>query len=129
MDADQKVDPWPTEIRVSADRRALTVGFEGGDVFTLAAEFLRVMSPSAEVQGHTPEQKKTVPGKRDVVILKVEPVGNYAVRIVFDDLHDSGIYGWRLLRRYGREQAALWQAYLDDLAAKGMTRDPARRAP
>ncbi|HRJ69684.1 MAG TPA: DUF971 domain-containing protein [Beijerinckiaceae bacterium] len=129
MDADQKVDPWPTEIRVSADRRALTVGFEGGDVFTLAAEFLRVMSPSAEVQGHTPEQKKTVPGKRDVVILKVEPVGNYAVRIVFDDLHDSGIYGWRLLRRYGREQTALWQAYLDDLAARGMTRDPARRAP
>lgn len=124
IETDQTPDVWPSELRVSADRRALTVGFEGDGRFVLPAEFLRVMSPSAEVQGHTPEQKKTVPGKRDVAIAAVEPVGNYAVRIVFDDRHDSGIYGWRLLHRYGREQGALWQAYLDDLAAKGLSCGP-----
>ncbi|HET6492471.1 MAG TPA: DUF971 domain-containing protein, partial [Burkholderiales bacterium] len=82
----------PTELRVSKDRRLLTVTFSGEGAFELPAEMLRVLSPSAEVQGHSPEQRVTVPGKRNVAIARIEPVGNYAVRIVFDDMHDTGIF-------------------------------------
>jgi DUF971 family protein len=112
----------PTELRVSKDRRLLTVTFPGGRLFELPAEILRVLSPSAEVQGHSPEQRVTVPGKRDVAIGRVEPVGNYAVRIVFDDRHDTGIFTWNYLEELGAEKEARWQAYLDELAQKGLSR-------
>jgi DUF971 family protein len=114
---------WPTELRLAKDRKVLTVAFEGGDSFALPAEYLRVKSPSAEVQGHSPDERKTVPGKRNVMILEVQPVGNYAVRLVFDDLHSTGIFSWDYLLELGRNQAKYWQTYLDELAAKNMTRD------
>jgi DUF971 family protein len=116
-------DNWPTELRLSKDRKTLTVAFDGGDSFALPAEYLRVKSPSAEVQGHSPDERKTVPGKRNVMILEVNPVGNYAVRLVFDDLHSTGIFSWDYLLDLGRSQPKYWQDYLDELAAKGMTRD------
>lgn len=119
--------PWPTELRLRKDRKALVVTFDSGESFELPAEYLRVTSPSAEVQGHSPDERKTVPGKRDVGILELSPVGNYAVRIGFDDLHSTGIYSWDYLLTLGREQAARWQDYLDELAAKGLSRDPPPR--
>jgi DUF971 family protein len=112
----------PTELRVSKDRRLLTVMFPDGGRFELPAEMLRVLSPSAEVQGHSPEQRVTVPGKRNVAIGRIEPVGNYAVRIVFDDRHDTGIFTWAYLRELGEEREGRWQAYLDELAEKGLSR-------
>jgi DUF971 family protein len=120
--------PWPTEIRLSAEKTALHLTFDDGFKTMLRAEMLRVMSPSAEVQGHTPDEKKTVPGKINVAIIGVEPVGNYAIRLRFDDLHDSGIYGWDLLYRYGKDQEQLFAAYLAELDAKGLSREPRRRA-
>ena len=113
----------PTELRVSKDRRLLTVTFPGHTPSELSAELLRVLSPSAEVQGHSPDQRVTVPGKRDVAISKIEPVGNYAVRITFSDFHDTGIFTWSYLHTLGHERDARWQAYLDELAAKGLSRD------
>lgn len=118
---------WPTEIRLSKDRRTLHIAFEDGTSHALAAELLRVESPSAEVQGHGPTQKKTVPGKAEVEILKVEPVGHYAVKLTFDDMHDTGIFGWDYLRELGETGAAKMQAYLDALAAQGLSREPRRR--
>ena len=115
--------PWPMEVRLQKDRRGLQVAFEDGANFTLPAEYLRVESPSAEVQGHSPDERKTVPGKRNVMILEVQPVGNYAVRLVFDDLHSTGIFSWDYLLELGRNQAKYLQTYLDELAAKNMTRD------
>jgi DUF971 family protein len=113
----------PTELRVSKDRRMLTVTFPGHHhAFELPAELLRVLSPSAEVQGHSSEQRVTVPGKRDVAIARIEPTGNYAVRIVFDDGHDTGIFTWDYLHRMGHDKAAMWQGYLDELAAKRLSR-------
>jgi DUF971 family protein len=114
--------PWPTELRLQKDRRTLVVTFDSGESFELAAEYLRVRSPSAEVQGHSPADRKTVGGKRNVAILEVNPVGNYAVRLVFDDLHSTGIYSWEHLLDLGRNRAAYWQAHLDELAAKGIER-------
>jgi DUF971 family protein len=118
---------WPTEIRLSKDRRTLHVAFEDGASYALPAELLRVESPSAEVQGHGPTQKKTVPGKREVEIIAVEPIGHYAVKLSFDDMHDTGIFGWDYLRELGEHGEAKMQAYLDELAAKGLSREPARR--
>lgn len=115
---------WPTEIRYVSEDKTLLVSFDSGERFTYPAEFLRVESPSAEVQGHGPGQKQTVAGRRHVGIMEIVPVGNYAVRIKFDDLHDSGIFSWQYLYRIGRDQDAIWQAYLDDVAAKGLSRDP-----
>jgi DUF971 family protein len=115
--------PWPTELRLSKDKRTLTVVFEGDESFALPAEYLRVKSPSAEVQGHSAEERKTVPGKRNVAILRVDPVGNYAVRLTFDDMHSTGIFAWDYLRQLGLNQPQYWQDYLDELAAKGLTRD------
>jgi len=115
---------WPTELRLSKDRKTLTVSFEDGRSFALPAEYLRVKSPSAEVQGHSPDERKTVPGKRNVAILEVNPVGNYAVRLVFDDMHSTGIFSWDYLLDLGCSQPKYWQDYLDEVAAKGMTRDP-----
>src|SRR5690348_16211654 len=116
---------WPTEIKLQRDRAALVVSFDNGERYELPAEYLRVKSPSAEVQGHSPDERKTVPGKRNVMILEVNPVGNYAVRLVFDDMHSTGIYSWEYLAELGENQAAYWQDYLDELAAKGMSRDRA----
>jgi len=119
--------PWPTELRLAKDKKSLAVTFEGGASFTLAAEYLRVTSPSAEVQGHSPSERKTVPGKRNVAILEVQQIGNYAVRLVFDDMHSTGIYSWDYLFELGRDHARKWQEYLDDLAGKNLSRDPVKR--
>ncbi len=115
---------WPTEIRLKKDEKILEVEFDDGRRFALPAELLRVESPSAEVQGHSPSQKQIVAGRRHVGIMEVEPVGNYAVRLRFDDMHDTGLYSWSYLRKLGEEQDALWQAYLDALEARGLSRDP-----
>ncbi len=101
-------DLWPTEIRLSADRRVLNVAFEDGARYALPAEYLRVSSPSAEVQGHSPLERKVIGGKRAVAILAVEPVGNYAVKLGFDDMHDTGIYGWGYQHTPGREYESRW---------------------
>src|SRR5580700_8644965 len=119
--------PWPTELRLHKDKAALTVAFDTGDTFAFPAEFLRVHSPSAEVQGHSPDERKTVGGKRHVIITEVHPVGNYAVRLVFDDMHSTGIFSWDYFLKLGRDQGRLWGDYLADLAAKGLTRDPPKR--
>jgi DUF971 family protein len=112
-----------TELRLSKDKRLLTVGFADGSRFELPAELLRVESPSAEVQGHDPSQKKIIPGKRNVEIIKIEPVGNYAVRIVFDDMHDTGIYSWDVLNRLGTQGEELMANYEARLREENMSRD------
>jgi len=114
---------WPVEIRVAKDRRALHVAFDDGQSFGLSAELLRVTSPSAEVQGHSEAQRKTVGGKRNVTILTVDPVGNYAVRIGFDDMHATGIYSWAFLHDLGLNAERRLQDYFVDLQAKGLDRD------
>jgi DUF971 family protein len=113
-----------TEIRLRKAERVLEVAFDDGARFSLPAEYLRVESPSAEVQGHGPGQKRIVAGRRHVGVMTIEPVGNYAIRLVFDDLHDTGIYSWEYLHQLGREQARRWVSYLDALAARGLSRDP-----
>ncbi len=120
---------WPTEIRLSGDKRVLTVAFDGGGRFELPAEYLRVSSPSAEVQGHSPAERKVLGGKREVAILSVEPIGNYAVKLFFDDMHDTGIYGWDYLFDLGREYRNRWSTYLRELEERGLTRDRAATAP
>jgi DUF971 family protein len=117
-----ETDPWPTELRLHKDRKTLTVAFDSGESFDLAAEYLRVRSPSAEVQGHSPDERKTVAGKKNVAILEVNPIGNYAVRLVFDDLHSTGIFSWAYLFELGRDREIKWQEYLDELAGKGLSR-------
>ncbi len=116
--------PIATELRFNKAQRVLEVAFDDGARFTYPAEYLRVESPSAEVQGHSPSQKQIVPGRRHVGITAIEPVGNYAVRLVFDDLHDTGIYSWDYLHELGREQDRRWAAYLAALDARGLRRDP-----
>jgi DUF971 family protein len=118
--------PWPTELRLHKDRKVLTVAFDSGERFDLAAEYLRVCSPSAEVQGHSPSERRTVGGKRDVQILELHPVGNYAVRPVFDDLHSTGIFSWDYLFELGQDRDAHWGECLRDLAATGLSREPKR---
>jgi DUF971 family protein len=119
-----EVQPWPVEIRVDRAEKWLQVTFDDGASFTLPAELLRVESPSAEVQGHGPGQKTAVAGRRHVTILDLEPVGNYAVKIKFDDMHDTGMYSWRYLYHLGQNQEQLWQEYLQRLEQKGLSRDP-----
>jgi DUF971 family protein len=114
---------WPTELRLSKDRRTLSISFENGQRHDLPAEYLRVESPSAEVQGHGPNEKKTIGGKINVEILSVVPVGHYAVKLVFDDMHDTGIYGWDALDEMGRHYATRWQVYLDNLRLAGLSRE------
>ena len=123
------VKRWPSEIRLSKDKRSLSVAFDDGAAFDLPAEYLRVASPSAEVQGHSPSERKTVPGKREVMIIGVEPVGNYAVKLTFDDMHSTGIYGWDYLYELGARHEEKWAEYLAELEAKGLSREPARRRP
>jgi len=114
---------WPSEVRLSPDKRALRVVFEDGVDFELSAEYLRIESPSAEVQGHSPSEKKTVGGKRKVRILAVSSVGNYALKLQFDDGHDTGIYTWRYLFELGETYATKWQSYLTNLETASLTRD------
>jgi len=115
-------EPWPTELKVDKDRVLLTVSFDDGASFSLPAELLRVMTPSAEVQGHSPSERVTVPGKKSVRILRIEPVGNYAARIVFNDGHDTGLYTWAYLRELGENKDRRFQDYLAELAAKRLSR-------
>jgi DUF971 family protein len=115
--------PRPTELRVSADKRQLTVSFSNGERFELPAEMLRVLSPSAEVQGHSAAERKLVPGKRNVAIARLVPTGNYAVRIVFDDGHDTGIFTWSFFHELGRHLPEKIAAYEAELKQKGLSRD------
>ena len=114
--------PWPTELR-SRDRGAvLVVTFDTGESFEFSAEYLRVESPSAEVKGHGPGQEVTLGNKRNVKIMSIEPVGNYAVKLTFDDMHSTGLYSWDYLAKLGREQEVIWSSYLAKLEEKGLTR-------
>lgn len=115
-------DAWPTELRVTEAGRVLRVAFADGASHDLSAEYLRVSSPSAEVQGHSPADRKVPGGKRSVAIAGADPVGNYAVKLRFDDGHDTGLYTWAYLHRLATQRDALWQAYLDELQAKGLSR-------
>jgi DUF971 family protein len=117
---------WPVEIRLKRAEKLLEIAFDDGTRFRLPAEYLRVESPSAEVQGHGPGQKTLVHGRAAVAITAIEPVGNYAVRLVFDDLHDTGIYSWTYLYELGQEQEKRWAGYLHALAAAGLSRTPKR---
>lgn len=117
---------WPVELRLKRTDKLLEVAFDDGTRFRLPAEYLRVESPSAEVQGHGPGQKTLVHGRAHVGIMGLEPIGNYAVRITFDDLHDTGIYSWSYLYLLGVEQEKRWRDYLDGLAANGLSREPVR---
>jgi DUF971 family protein len=116
--------PWPTELRVDRAEKLLIVTFDDGARFALPAELLRVESPSAEVKGHGPGQKTIVAGRRHVGIMDLEPVGNYAVRILFDDMHNTGMYSWPYLHHLGRNQEKLWATYLSALEQRGLSRDP-----
>jgi DUF971 family protein len=115
-------EAWPLEIKLERNPSALSVRFEGGEEFVLPAEYLRVESPSAEVKGHGGGEMPPVAGKRDVEIVKIEPVGNYAIRLIFDDGHSTGLYSWPLLYGLGAERAQRWAAYLERLAAQGLSR-------
>jgi len=118
---------WPTEIRLKQAEKRLEIDFDDGKRFAYPAEFLRVERPSAEVQGPGPADKKIVAGRLYVGILEIEPVGNYAIRIKFDDLHDTGIYSWQYLYGLGENQEALWQTYLAEIEKRGLKRDPRAR--
>lgn len=114
--------PWPTDIQVRRAERTVTIRFDSGESFDLSAEYLRVESPSAEVQGHGAARPPPVVGKERVAIVAAEPVGNYAVRFIFDDGHDSGLYSFDLLYALGREQHERWGAYVKRLADAGTKR-------
>ncbi len=114
---------WPTEIRLKDNKKTLIVAFNDGQTHEYTAEYLRVCSPSAEVQGHNPSQKKTVPGKINVGIMTIEPVGNYAVRIHFDDMHNSGIFTWTYFLELANEREKHWGGYLKELEEKGLGRE------
>jgi len=114
----------PIEIRLRREEKILDVDFEDGVTLSLPAELLRVESPSAEVQGHSPSQKKTVAGRRHVGIMGVESVGNYAIRIKFDDMHDTGIFSWDFLHDMGMRKDELWDGYIAELEAQSLSRDP-----
>mgnify|MGYP005704455563 FL=1 len=122
-DSDLSITPAPSEIRLSADRKTLQITFADGNIASLAAELLRVESPSAEVQGHGADQKTTPAGKRHVAMSQIDPVGNYAIRISFDDGHDTGIFSWSLLQDYAMRRDSLMAAYIDRLAALGASRE------
>lgn len=124
MSAPDDNRPWPTEIRVNRQEKRLSITFDNGDSFDLPAELLRVESPSAEVQGHGPGQKVTLAGRRHVGIMDVEQVGNYAIKIKFDDMHDTGIYSFAYLHHLGTNQDDLWDAYLEALEQQGLSRNP-----
>ena len=115
--------PKPQEIRYSKENRVLEIEFDDGHQFSFPAEFLRVESPSAEVQGHSPSQKNIVGGKINVGINAIEPVGNYAIRIRFDDNHETGIFSWNTLHDYGEHQIEIWERYVKALEQNGLNRE------
>jgi DUF971 family protein len=117
--------PRPTDVKLHQKSRKLEVGFDDGKTFEFSCEFLRVFSPSAEVQGHGPGEDKLQVGKINVNITKLEAVGNYAIQPTFDDGHDSGIFSWETLYNYGIHQDEMWQSYLDRLEKEGGSREPA----
>ena len=119
--------PKPVELRVAADRQRLTIDFESGELFELPAEMLRVLSPSAEVQGHSAAERKLIAGKRGVAISRLIPTGNYAVRIVFDDGHDTGIFTWAFFHDLGCHLDERIAAYDAEITQKGLSRDPPSR--
>jgi DUF971 family protein len=119
-----KTTPTPREVKLHQTSRVLEIAYSDGRAFKLPYEFLRVHSPSAEVRGHGPGQETLQVGKRDVTIAEVESVGHYAIRPKFSDGHDSGIYSWEYLYELGCDQDALWERYLQKLAAAGASRDP-----
>lgn len=121
-------DHWPTELKIGDGGKRLTVVFDDGSRFDLAAELLRVMSPSAEVQGHSRRERKTIGGKRHVAIIGADPVGSYAVRLSFDDMHSTGIFTWSYLHELGADGASRWEGYLADLERHGLDRDRAGEA-
>ena len=121
---DVSTQHWPVEIRLKQAEKALEVDFDDGAKFRFPAELLRVERPSAEVQGHGPGQKTIVAGRSQVGIMGVEPVGNYAIRIKFDDMHDTGIFSWRYLYELGLNQQKVWAEYLKALEERGLSRDP-----
>ena len=116
-------DIWASELRLNPQKSLLSVTFSDGTVGQLSTEFLRVVSPSAEVQGHSPSERKLVPGKRDVTIRTIDPVGNYAIRLVFSDGHSTGIYSWHYLHEITLRKDELWNGYLEELAAAGASRE------
>ncbi len=126
MSPDHGTAHWPVELRLKTAEKLLEIDFDNGARFRLPAEYLRVESPSAEVQGHGPGEKQLVAGRAHVGILRLEPVGNYAVRIVFDDLHDTGIYSWSYFYELGIEQERRWRDYLAALERAGQSREPKR---
>ena len=115
-------EPWPSEIRLHENGTRLTIQFDDASNYDYSAEYLRVESPSAEVQGHSPAERVTVGKKRNVKIKELKPVGNYAVKIVFDDGHDTGLFSWAYLETLGREKEKRWAQYLKELEAKGLSR-------
>ena len=115
-------EPWPTELRLAKDHKTLRVAFDDGHAYDLDAEYLRVESPSAEVKGHTPEQAQLVFGKRHVSISRLEPVGSYAVRIIFGDGHSTGLFTWGYLAELGHQHPARWAGYLAKLESAGRSR-------
>ncbi len=112
----------PTKLTVRKDKKSLEIAFGDTEVYELTAEMLRVLSPSAEVQGHSPEQRKTIGGKQNIQIMQMEPVGNYAVRITFDDMHNTGIFSWVYFQDLGQNKEERWAEYLAELKEKGMVR-------
>lgn len=130
MTAPAKASVWPTEIKINRADKTLEIAFDDGKRFSFTAEFLRVYSPSAEVRGHGAGERRIIGGCRTVGITGAEPVGNYAVRLIFDDGHDTGLYSWAYLHECGVAQDRLWGDYLEALAAQGLSRDKAagRRA-
>lgn len=119
--------PHPTDIRLHQQSARLEVVFEDGRVFDLPCEYLRVYSPSAEVRGHSPDQAVLQTGKENVNICDIEPVGNYAVKLVFDDGHDTGLFTWDYLYELGEHREAYWRRYLEALRAAGVTREGGER--
>ena len=113
---------WPTEIRLSSDKRRLNVSFDDGTVTSITAELLRVESPSAEVQGHGAGQKTTPAGKRNVTISRIDPVGNYAIRLAFSDGHDTGLFSWDVLHDFGQRHESLMADYENRLIEMGLNR-------
>lgn len=116
-------DVWPTELRIQDSGTKLLISFDDSTSYTLSAELLRVESPSAEVKGHGPGQEQLVFGKRRVTITKAEPIGSYAVRLIFSDTHSTGLYTWTYLAKLGREEKAIWQSYENKLNSESRSRD------
>ena len=115
---------YPLEIKLKREEKLLEINFDDGKSFVFSAEFLRVHSPSAEVQGHSEDQRQVVAGRKHVGILSLEPVGQYAIRIEFDDMHDSGIYSWEILYTFGHSKEEMWKNYIEELQSLGLSRDP-----